>query len=423
MEPVKKKVVKPPRKNAPLPKSGHYYKDFDLNVFKKHQHLSKVIALDEEDLKRFLCLVCQEFTGKKTSGYFNHLLGHLKSKSHQNCTLQKGNDESLFLKEIILTLETEEETESSEKDNKTKNQDEEMPAQPISKENGDKVKLLFHYAKFFLENRLPFSFITNLLEFVKDLIKTYPLSLIQEFSTSRTTLTDVTGKCIGECIREQIFEDLNRNFFSISVDGGSDKFGAAFFTVCVRYFEDEMSDYPATKFIAMFPVQDSSTGEVLYEKLKKGLLEHPKFPNIAKNLIGITSDQGSNMSGSEQGLCSRLLRDYPYAVSINDFSHLYHLIFKHALKSFPGEVLSLVKDICSHFGRSIQRKNKLLSIQEKLKMKPILKPPKYTPVRWLSFREALERILKLWEPLKIYFDENKDEKMKKSVFQPRITFI
>jgi len=56
-------------------------------------------------------------------------------------------------------------------------------------------------------------------------------------------------------------------------------------------------------------------------------------------------------------------------------------------------------------------------------MKPILKPPKYTPVRWLSFREALERILKLWEPLKIYFDENKDEKMKKSVFQPRITFI
>ena len=40
------------------------------------------------------------------------------------------------------------------------------------------------------------------------------------------------------------------------------------------------------------------------------------------------------MMGQEKGIVARLLKDYPYILCIQDFSHVYNLVFKKAFKQF-----------------------------------------------------------------------------------------
>ena len=66
--------------------------------------------------------------------------------------------------------------------------------------------------------------------------------------------------------------------------------------------------------------------------------------------------------------------------------------------------------ICSHFSYSAIRRAKLAKIQRILKRETILEILTYTPVRWLSYCNALSRIIELWDPLKEYFRKYGDQK-------------
>ena len=128
--------------------------------------------------------------------------------------------------------------------------------------------------------------------------------------------------------------------------------------------------------------------------------------------MGIATDKGSNMTGSRIGLGAFLSKDCPHLVRLNDISHIYHLIASHSIKVYPDSVINIVKTICSNFNKSSIKAAKLKSIQIEIGFKEPLEILSYVKTRWLSLTDALRRIIKLWEALKKFYEEEGDENEK-----------
>jgi len=76
--------------------------------------------------------------------------------------------------------------------------------------------------------------------------------------------------------------------------------------------------------------------------------------------MGLSSDEGSNVSSEGRG---RLEAFCPYSIHVNDFAHMYNLIFKEGLRQFPKELVEIPTSISTHFNRSPQRRAKLAEIR------------------------------------------------------------
>ena len=115
-------------------------------------------------------------------------------------------------------------------------------------------------------------------------------------------------------------------------------------------------------------------------------------------------------SRKDADLVNRMQKGYPHIISIVDISHCINLVCQYALKKFPSDPITMIKLVCSHFSRSSLRKIKFNEIQKRFSEDefPERQILGYTPTRWSSLFQAIQRILSLWEPLEIYFDENKE---------------
>ena len=72
--------------------------------------------------------------------------------------------------------------------------------------------------------------------------------------------------------------------------------------------------------------------------------------------MAICTDQGSNMAGPESGLGKLLQSEFPHILAVNDLSHIYNLICKKAVPTFPKMIVEMVKYITSYFKRSNKKK-------------------------------------------------------------------
>ena len=185
----------------------------------------------------------------------------------------------------------------------------------------------------------------------------------------------------------------------LSLDQSSDSYGKNYLAVCVKYLPENNLPEPKIKLLGIIQMGDSYTGEVIFNKiLSEVLFADP----IRKNYMGYASDEGSNLDSEDIGLAGRLEQEFPYSIHVKDYSHIYNLIFKAGLKEIPDETLKIVNKICSHFSRSPQKRAKLNDIQAKAGSQP-LQILRYVDHRWLSMRECIECILRLWDHLKEYY--------------------
>jgi len=77
---------------------------------------------------------------------------------------------------------------------------------------------------------------------------------------------------------------------------------------------------------------------------------------------------------------------------------LCNLIAQYSLEKFPSEILSLIKNICSHFRGSGLRRAKFNRVQKDLgkkesETKQILA---YSEKKWTSLLTATQRIREMW---------------------------
>jgi len=96
----------------------------------------------------------------------------------------------------------------------------------------------------------------------------------------------------------------------------------------------------------------------------------------------------------------------------SDISHSFNLICKYAIQKLPSEIIGLIRQISSHFGRSALRRAKLKLCQKTIAEKDFddfKQVLSYVPTRWTSLVRAAERVLFLWEPLKLYYHQHQNE--------------
>ena len=85
---------------------------------------------------------------------------------------------------------------------------------------------------------------------------------------------------------------------------------------------------------------------------------------------------------------------------------------KHSLEHLPEEIKNFLIEIHTYFG-SPQRRERLKVIQDQHNL-PIISLKHYAKTRWLSLGDSLERIVQIWDSLKLYFETIKESKVNKN---------
>ena len=343
---------------------------------------------------KWRCIPCHSLNAKNQSGRWNNCNAHFETASHKKC--QKIFDEEKANSEEVKIQKSQESPKSQ------KIEDETFCERSID--------LDFLFTKFVIENKLPFSSAKPLLSFIQHICANFGLTFIKEYDITRNTVQKINN-VISQTLKVSIFERLESSPFSLSLDGASDRFGKSFLAVCAKYV-DENHDSVNSKLLSIIPLGGSSTGEVLYEKIKETILKNER---IESNFMGICTDEGPNMVGKDKGIASRLQKEYAYLVNMSDPSHLYNTIFKKALKAIPMKVIDMINDITHQFS-SNQQKALLQEIQIENNL-PKLAISDFGKTRWLSLKMTLSRLLETWNALKLYFNRYGTKKQK-TYFNP-----
>jgi len=370
-----------------------FQKEWTDELLNLHSKMINIIKKDCKDINRFICIVCEEQRSPYRSAFIKNMRNHFENKTHQK------NMEIAGLLQVNTQI-----LKALKKNSNDQFEDEETKEEFNSHEKEKKLKI--EVSKFIVTNHLPYKITENLVDFIKDLISKYETEMLLSFSITRNTTSKIAQVCLGDLLKEDIFEELMTSPFSLSLDESSDSFGKAYLTVCAKFLEQNNLKTPKIKLIRIIQMNEEKTGKELYKIIKEEILT--KDPKIEKNFMGVVTDGARSMIGQNIGLVKRLTKDYPHIISFRDISHIYNLICKHSVKTFPSHIIQIIKDICSHFGYSCSRRVKLRKIQAGQKQTQILDIIRYTDVRWLSLTQSLNRILCLWESLGVYYKKYGD---------------
>lgn len=412
-------------------KTAKQHTKFKESLHRGTEYLKGAIQSDPNNPTRFICIECQLNIKKDYSGFCENLKGHLKHNQHKNL-MKRLNKETECQGSINFLDRTDGSQEASTLSNEGVIDLNPQPVQDVSfQRSQDSTKMKFEIVHFLMKHNLPFSRGPDILELVQSLVKGYTTETILDTKLYSSQMSHIAKDCIASPIQEKYFENLEVSPFSVSIDEGTDKFGLTYLALSARFFETHDSVKPTTRFLGLIEMDDSSTGQVLYEKVTEFLFAKDLSGKIRKNFMGVCSDGAGNMISKGQkkkkelqkGLTNRLSKTFPHIVTVHDYSHVFNLIIKKAIDKFPADIILMIHDICSHFTRSPQKKKKLRKIQRTLGEQKTLDIIRYVETRWFSLKDCVDRILKLKTPLEQYFNKHGTKKQKKYFDHQNILYL
>ena len=372
-------------------------------------NLNDMVVRDPKDKMRFICIICKESNAKASSGLLKNIAGHFTSKTHSQ------NMEKKQLKDVDLLIRNH--FSSNTPSSPNQNQIEENP--PSTANSLDDKALKVELAAFMLKERIPYKKAPAIVGFIKGVINKYELQTISKTQANRETICAIAKDCIGASIKESLFNELKQSPFSLSLDEASDFYKNSYLALCAKFLTPKEPNKLTTKLISIIEMKGERTGEALKEIIKEEVL--CKDPKLERNFMGIATDQAGSMVGKNLGLGALLQSEYPYIVCKPDLSHIFNLICKSVVKVMPKTILQTVGELTAYFRYSCQRRYRLRRVQEEFKKSNLVDVLKYTEVRWLSLSQSINRLLELWDPMKVYFRQEKDlEYMKKMTTENRL---
>ena len=380
-----KNTVKDPRKQDDS--KSHKYTKFNSNVLEEHSHLKKYIKIHKDEYK-FTCIGCKMKNFPESEGYYHHLIAHLETVKHRIAVEEDD-------KEVNEAISAIQEFRKRKK-----------KVVKVNKVTLDEFRV--DVTLFLLKHELPFSLSSSLVDFMKNQTIKYGEEATKQVTLSDKTAATIARETLCKSAKEDLFKDLQNNYFSLSFDGGSDGYGPSYLCSHVRFIKEGQYHH---QMLSLNEIGKSYTGESLFS-IVNSIFEGPKMELLKKNLVGVCTDEGSNMNGSDKGLAGRLKEQFPHIIVANDLSHCFNLITKHALGKFCKRPITLVTDICAYFSKSSLRKAKFKEIQEIFNEEmsaDVLKILRHVDTRWTSLLKSIKRILILWESLENYFCEYREE--------------
>jgi len=276
---------------------------------------------------------------------------------------------------------------------------------------------------FLTKKELPISLASDLITFIQNMTQKYKMEEILKLTMSNKTSTQILNQMV-QYYKDKLFYDLKSSPFALSFDESTDIYGPCYLCTNVRYIKEGQI---FNKVLALTELGEEITGEKLFSVVHELVFPPDKHDLLKTNLIGVCTDRGSNMlSLKNKGLANRLKEKYPQTFIAYDFCHMFHLIVEASLIKFPIETLNLVKNLCGHFSRSALRRAKLTQVQKRVSSSDpmeIRSMLKYVENRWTSLMNAIDRIRSLWDCLEIYFNEEPEEKINKSLTEGNYCYL
>jgi hypothetical protein len=166
--------------------------------------------------------------------------------------------------------------------------------------------------------------------------------------------------------------------------------------LALRYFTKVLG---IQNFILDFYEESNCTAIGIY----KSISEISKGNNLKmQNLISYGGDSAAVNYGIHNSVFTNLQYENDFLVKANCHCHLLHNTTKYALIKHPLDIETLISNIYNHFEHSSKRIEQLKSCYEftDLEYKKILNS---CQTRWLSLFPAIQRIIKNFDAINLYF--------------------
>ena len=223
-----------------------------------------------------------------------------------------------------------------------------------------------------------------------------------KFSCARTKCEAIVKNVIAPFSREIVKNELsNVNFVSLYSDASNHK-EIKIFPTLVRYFNSKVG---VTIKILDFTDLPGETSDIIVDNLKRVIETH----NLAHKVLAYCADNANTNFGGVRRLghenvyfkLKKLLSNQKI-VGVGCAAHIVHNAIQTASDLLPIDVESIINKIYSHFYIYTVRTTELQTFCDEVDVmyKKILG---YCKTRWLALLPAVERVLKMFVPLKSYF--------------------
>lgn len=224
---------------------------------------------------------------------------------------------------------------------------------------------------------------------------------MKTFHCARTKCEAILNNVLGPFAYDKTKTELESvNYINLSTDAsnrGSDKM----MPVLARYFIPTAGI--RVKLLELSKVKSEKSKSIA--DLLKTTAENLK---IEKKIVGFCGDNcptnfGSSERGGENNVYYHLKEWLPFLIGIGCGAHIAHNSLKSACEVLPIDIQSIVVKVYSHFYIYTVRVEELRSICEGMEGIENVKLLGCPKTRFLALGPAIERILKLFCPLKRYF--------------------
>lgn len=202
---------------------------------------------------------------------------------------------------------------------------------------------------------------------------------------------------------EKKLHDLGEKYYAVSSDA-SNSGTTKCFPLNIQFFNKTVG---MVQFLLDFyddPKDDSSS---IFNQIKSRLIDNGL--NL-KNMSSYAADNASVNYGVHKSVYQNLLQENSLIVKNNCNCHVIHNMAKYAFKTAIFDVEVLVDKVYAEFSMSSTRVAALADIFD-FKDMEYSSMLKNVATRWLSLSTAVERLLKNWEALKIYFIDKGEEQV------------
>lgn len=194
-------------------------------------------------------------------------------------------------------------------------------------------------------------------------------------------------------------EDLHAVPYAISVDA-SNRGNRKMFPICIRYFNPKVG---IQSFLLDFLEEPDECSASISEMILRSLSNHDL--NV-QNACAYGADNAHVNFGKNKSVFKSLKEKCDgNLLKAGCSNHIIHNALKHACNFLKLDIEIVVLKIYSYFSSSAKRRANLQEFFEFVdcEWNEILR---HVTTRWLSLTPAVERVLKIWDPLSSYFKSN-----------------
>ncbi|XP_053217607.1 uncharacterized protein LOC128399830 [Podarcis raffonei] len=226
----------------------------------------------------------------------------------------------------------------------------------------------------------------------------------KDISLHRTKCSTIIRDIIGPTVHKELLRDIGNGHYSLIIDESSDAASSQKqLCLMVRYFSNKLKCI-VSSFVGLITFSDT---DLITEALLSFLNENKL--NI-KKCVGIGADGlSASICGHKNSLLKKFYELNPCGVFIKCTCHSIYLCLSRAIDVLPLNLEYMVAQTYLWFSQSMFHQKRYAELYAALNVGEVaLKVLQVTDTRWLSISPCINRILSLYDTLKLHFQSVKD---------------